>query len=160
MFVTRKTVFTIGFALSFFILFLASCRRINQSTELGDDLIPPVDNINTFDTTMIALGFNDTVRFADDSIYLSRNEEHFLGRINFDPFFGRTDARIFAQIKASGFGLYPFARRDSVKIDSLVLVLDYIETWGDTNMPQAIRVYEITSTHFSRDSIYLIRQEP
>ena len=157
---TRKIVFTIGLSLSFFILFLASCRRINQSTELGNDLIPPIDNINTFDTTLIALAFNDSIRFADDSIRMGEGGEHFLGLINNDPFFGRTDARIFAQIKPSGFGLYPFARRDSVKIDSLVLVLDYIETWGDSNVPQAVRVYEITSSHFSDDTIYLIREEP
>lgn len=29
-----------------------SCTKINEATELGDDLIPAVDNVNTFDTTL------------------------------------------------------------------------------------------------------------
>ena len=138
----------------------SACRKINDSTELGGGLIPPVDNITTFDTSISVQAFNDTFGLVTDSQYLSRNEEHFAGIINNDPFFGKTDARMFLELKPSVYGAYPFARRDSVKIDSIVLVLGYVETYGDTNTAQQIKVYEINpGNHFTADSNYLIRKE-
>jgi Domain of unknown function (DUF4270) len=138
----------------------SACRKINEATELGGDLVPPVDNINTFDTTVDVQTFNDTFGLANDSQYLARSEEHFLGLINSDNIFGRTDARIFLELKPTQYGTYPFARRDSVKIDSIVLVLDYLETYGDTNVAQAFKVYEIdNASNFKYDSAYLIRKE-
>jgi Domain of unknown function (DUF4270) len=138
----------------------SACRKINEATSLGGDLVPPVDNINTFDTTIDVQTFNDTFGLANDSQYLARSEDHFLGLINNDPFFGKTDARLFLEIKPTQYGTYPFARRDSVKIDSIVLVLDYKETYGDTNIAQALKVYEIdNSSNFRYDSSYLIRKE-
>ncbi len=140
----------------------SSCRKINEATELGGGLIPPVDNINTFDTSISVQGFNDTFGLANDSQYLSRTEEMFLGLINSpgDPFFGKTDARMFVEIKPAVFGIYPFARKDSVKIDSIVLELGYVETYGDTNTAQQFKVYEIDqSSNFKYDSSYLIRKE-
>lgn len=138
----------------------SACRRINEATELGAGLIPPVDNINTFDTSLSVQVFNDTFGLANDSQYLSRAEEQFLGLINNDPFFGKTDARMFFEIKPAIYGVYPFARKDSVKIDSIVLVLSYLETYGDTNTAQTIKVYEMDqSNNFKYDSAYLVRKE-
>ena len=65
----------------------SACRRINEATELGGGLIPPVDGINTFDTLINVQTFNDTFGLATDSQYLDKNQEFFLGRINNDPFF-------------------------------------------------------------------------
>lgn len=141
-------------------ILFSACRRINEATTVGSDLIPPVDNINTFDTIIDVTGFNDTFTFANDSQYLARGEEYFLGLINSDPFFGKTDARMFLEFKPVAYGVYPFARRDSVKIDSIVLVLDHLENYGDTLTPQLINVYEINnSSNFRYDSAYLIRKE-
>ena len=138
----------------------SACRKINESTELGGDLIPAVDNINTFDTLINVLGYNDTFGLSNDSQYLARSEEHFLGLINNDPFFGKTDARIFFELKPSFYPQYPFNRRDSIKIDSIVVVLNYIETYGDTNIAQSLKVYEIdNSNNFRYDSSYLVRKE-
>lgn len=144
------------------ILFISACKKINEATELGGGLIPPIDNITTFDTTLEVQAFNDTFSFLKDSARIARSDEHFLGMINNDPFFGKTDARIFMEIKPSVYGTYPFARKDSVKIDSVVLVLDYAETYGDTNIAQTINVYEIDNVpanNFKYDSAYLVRQE-
>ena len=127
---------------------------------MGAGLIPPVDNINTFDTSITIQAFNDTFGLANDSQYLSRNEEFFLGRINNDPFFGKTDAKLFLQLKPL-FYKFAFANSnpDSLHIDSVVLVLSYVETYGDSTIPQTVNVYEIdSSSDFRRDSFYLIRK--
>lgn len=157
----RKRYFAISFTAIVFIvaILFSACRKINDSTDLGGGLIPPVDNITTFDTTISVQAFNDTFGLANDSQYLSRGAEHFVGLINNDPFFGKTDARMYFELKPALYGTYPFARPDSVKIDSVVLVLNYLDTYGDTNAAQQLKVYEITSNNFTNDSSYLIRQE-
>jgi len=40
-------------------ILISGCRKINESTELGGGLIPPVDNINTFDPTLTVQGFQN-----------------------------------------------------------------------------------------------------
>lgn len=142
------------------LLFTIGCRKINEATDVGGDLIPAVDNITTFDTTLTVEAFNDSFTFANDSQYLARGEEMFLGKINSDPFFGKTDAQMFFELKPLIYGIYPFVRKDSIKIDSIVLVLDYLETFGDTNTAQSIKVYELDqSNNFTSDSAYLIRKQ-
>ncbi len=141
-------------------ILFSGCKKLNESTDLGGGLIPPVDNINTFDTSLNVLTFNDTLKFANDSIRLGAGEEFFLGKINNDPFFGKTDARLFLQLSPPS---YPFTflnkpTPDSLFIDSVVLVLDYVETYGDSITPQNINVYEVDqSSNFKPDSGYLIR---
>lgn len=142
-------------------ILFSACRKINEATDLGGDLIPPVDNINTFDTNLNVLAFNDTFSLAGDSTYLTKDAEFFLGKINIDPLFGQTDARMFFELKPPGFK-YAFADRpDSLKIDSVVLVLDYLETYGDTTTSQTVNVYELDqSNQFRSDTAYLIRKNP
>lgn len=143
------------------ILFPA-CRKINEATDLGGGLIPPIDNINTFDTIINALVYNDSIGLADDSLRVSKADEYFLGRISNDPFFGTTDARIFLELKPPS---YPFVfntgHTDSLHIDSVVLVLSHKENYGDTDLAQTINVYELDNNPgniFKPDSLYLIRQ--
>jgi hypothetical protein len=156
----RNSVLSVVAIVTAIAIVFSACRKINDATTVGGDLIPPVDNINTFDTLIDVTGYNDTFAFVNDSQYLARGEEYFLGLINNDPFFGKTDARLFLEFKPTAYGVYPFARKDSVKIDSIVLVLDYLETYGDTLTPQLINVYEIdNSSNFRFDSAYLIRKE-
>lgn len=137
------------------------CKKLNEATDLGGGLIPPVDNINTFDTSIQVLTYNDTLRIFNDSVRLGTNDEFFLGKINSDPFFGKTDARLFLELKPPN---YPFVFKnihgpDSLFIDSVVLVLDYVETYGDSITSQNINVYEIDqASNFKPDSAYLIRQ--
>lgn len=137
----------------------SACKKINEATELGGSLIPPIDNITTFDTSLTVQAFNDTFGLANDSQYLSRNEEFFLGKINSDPFFGQTDARMFFELKPFFYKYYFANKPDSLYIDSVVLVLNYLETYGDTNSAQTINVYELDqSNSFRSDTSYLIRK--
>ena len=140
----------------------SSCKHINESTELGGGLIPPVDNINTFDTSLTVETYNNIFSLANDSQYIARSEEYFLGRINNDPFFGKTDARIFLELKPL-FYKFAFANSDptKLKIDSVVLVMSYADTYGDSTIPQTVNVYEITNPNvsdFRADSSYLVRK--
>jgi hypothetical protein len=140
-------------------LFFSACKKLNDSTELGGDLIPEVDNIHTFDTILTIEGFNDIFQDINDSIFSNGSDEHFLGRIDNDPIFGKTDARLSLELKPSRYKFGFINRPDSLHIDSIVLALDYIETYGDTVMPQTISVYEIDpSSQFSDTANYLIRK--
>ena len=141
-------------------IILFSCKKINDATELGGDLIPPVDNITTFDTTLEVQAFNDSFTLLTDSTLSYPDYEHFLGKISNDPFFGKTDARMFLELKPS-FYKYTFLNKpDSLHIDSVVLVLDYVETYGDTTVPQTINVYEIGGQigDFRYDTTYRLRE--
>ncbi|WP_276502209.1 DUF4270 domain-containing protein [Terrimonas pollutisoli] len=140
------------------IILLVSCKKINESTSLGGDLIPPVDNINTFDTTLEVQAFNDTFTVLTDTLRYSSAYTNFLGQINTDPFFGKTDAKIFLELKPPSYP-YTFANKpDSLHIDSVVLVLNYVETYGDTLTPQTVNVYEIPQSSDFGDTSYTLRK--
>jgi hypothetical protein len=142
-------------------IIFSSCKKINASTDLGGGLIPPVDNITTFDTSLTVQAFNDTFGLATDSLGLLKNDEHFLGRINNDAFFGTTNAKLYLELKPSSYPFTFLNRSDSLVIDSVVLMLDYTGTYGDTNTVQTINVNEMPqsgSDYFKSDSNYRIRQ--
>ena len=92
------------------IILLVSCKKINESTSLGGDLIPPVDNINTFDTTLEVQAFNDTFTVLTDTLRYNSAFTNFLGQINTDPFFGKTDAKIFLELKPPSYP-YTFSNK-------------------------------------------------
>lgn len=148
------------FALLTFLSFylFSSCTKINEATELGADLIPAVDNVNTFDTTITLQAayrpFNDTSRHLI-------NENMALGKIS-DPVFGTSTADIYFNLSSGSsgqtYGTYPFgAHKDSVLgIDSVVLSLSYQGAYGDTaNSQLSVQVTEISpSGTFKDDSVY------
>jgi len=146
----------------FSLLFLvSSCKRINEATDLGGEIIPEVDGVNTFDTTLTSLETYNHIFEADkDSIRVTRNEDHILGNIINDPLFGPTNARMFLDLKPELFpwsfsGIY---NKDSLQIDSVVLVLGWKDTYGDTVAPQKVNVWEIDpNADFRIDSFYTIR---
>ena len=142
-----------------FLFVISSCRKINAVTELGGGLIPAVDNITTFDTTITVEAYNDLFTILNDSIRSSSSDEQFLGLINNDPFFGKTDARMFFQLTPPNYRYSFLGKPDSLHLDSIVLVLDYNSTYGDTTVAQTINVYEIDPfVEFRRDSNYLVRE--
>lgn len=145
-----------------------SCRKINSATQIGGDLIPPVDNITTFDTTLNVEVYNDVFSLLNDStryaptLNISNSYVDYilyLGKISNDPFFGKTNAELYFQLKPSYYQ-YTFGNRpDSLHIDSVVLVLGFNDIYGDTNTLQTVNVYEIDqSSDFRADSAYLVRQ--
>ena len=154
---SKIVVLSFGVFVTTVFLLFQSCRKINLATQLGQDVIPIVDNINTFDTILSVETYNELFTLLNDTVYLLNNDEHFLGKISNDPLFGNTDARLFLQLKPV---LYPhtFGRTDSLKIDSIVLVLGYNQTYGDTLQDQTVNVYKLdNNVDFRRDSSYNIR---
>ena len=162
----RQLALTLASLITGLVISLSSCKKINEATELGGGLIPPVDNINTFDTSLTVEAYNDlftlggTDPLKEDSLTGSYTDEQFLGVIDNDPLFGKTDAQMFFELKPLNYK-YTFGNRpDSLHIDSVVLVLDYVETYGDTLAPQTINAYEIdqSTPDFRVDTSYFIRR--
>jgi len=160
----KHLVITLGAIITSTLILLNSCRKINEATTLGGDLIPPVDNIHTFDTTLEVEAYNELFTLLNDSTRVAYNANQVLGYVSNDPIFGKTDARMFLELKPT---TYPFTFAnlpDSVYIDSVVLILESTGVWGDTNINQTINVYELDQTNnFTniKDSAfqaYLVRQ--
>ena len=155
----RQLALLLGAIITSFVILFSACKKINSSTELGTGLIPGVDNITTFDTTIDVQAFNDTFGIVNDSTRFSYTDEAFLGRINSDPIFGKTDARLFFELKPSTYKFAFANKSDSLFLDSVVLILDYHDSYGDTTVQQTINVYELDqSNSFKPDSVYLIRE--
>lgn len=114
-----------------------ACTKI-ENTTLGGDLIPSVDNINTFDTVLEVIATNE---IPNDSTRLFVNDAHIAGAIDNDPQFGSSRASIFFEMKPSS---YPYlVSTDSIThFDSAVLVLDYLGYYGDSVSPVTLRLYE------------------
>jgi hypothetical protein len=144
------------------LLIISSCKKINEATDLGDDIIPGVDGVNTFDTTMSVETYNSIFEALKDSVRVGRNNDHILGNITNDPFFGKTNAKIFLELKPEFYkwnfsGVY---NRDSLYIDSVVMVLGWTANYGDTTVQQRVRVFEMDQTNnFKIDSFYNLRQQ-
>ena len=134
----------------FSIALLFSCTKINEATELGDELIPAVDNVNTFDTTLDVQAAY--FRYEDSSKHLI-SENMALGTIN-DPAFGNTTADMYFNLSSTVYGSSPF--KDTVEaIDSVVLSVSYRSAYGDT-LPSnqiTVQVSEINSGNGFEDSV-------
>ena len=133
-----------------FIFLSWNCTKID-TTNLGANLIPVVDNIHTFDTTfnVIANNFDPVVC---DSIY--RNDLHALGIISADPYFGKTNANLYFELKPDFFPFrFPASDNGTLVVDSIVLVLHYSHSYGDTLLPQKVQVYQLADP-FKSDSTY------
>lgn len=139
------------------VVLLVSCNKINLPTEMGQDLIPPVDNIHTFDTTLEVETYNKLFTFADDSARSTSSNFQYLGLMN-DPIFGKTDAQMFFQLVPENGKLTFKSVPGKRTIDSIVLSISYIGTYGDTTIPQTISVSELSlSNNFKADSAYSMR---
>ena len=125
------------------LFFAIGCTKIDTTT-LGENLIPPVDNIHTFDTTyqVIAVNYDST---ECDSV--SRASLQPLGIIANDPLFGATQANVYVEMKPDYFPYnFPVADANSIEIDSAVLVLPYSHSFGDTNQIQKINLYQLSDS--------------
>lgn len=144
------------------LLIISSCRKINEATDLGDEIIPGVDGVNTFDTTLTVETYDTIFNPLKDSVRVGRGNDHILGNITNDPFFGKTNARIFLELKPEFYkwnfsGIY---KKDSLFLDSVVMVLGWNGTYGDTLAQQRVRVWEMDpSSYFKIDSFYTLREK-
>jgi len=157
--VTIRPIRFILFCLSL-IFIVSSCKRINEATDLGTD-IPGLEGVNTYDTTLTSLQtYNHIFDPLKDSVRVGFVSDQILGNISGDPLFGKTNAKMFLQLKPETYpwsfsGIYP---KDSLEIDSVVLVLGYSGgLYGDTVASQKITVKEIDQfSDFRVDSFYTI----
>jgi hypothetical protein len=135
-----------------------SCKKINEPTTIGGNLIPAVDNINTFEAFLDA---NTVNKFFDDSTKLSSAQQVALGYID-DPKFGSTKADIYFNVAPAITNSNPFKHKDSViSIDSVVLSLAYTSYYGDTDATQTVKVFEISqSSEFTDTTLYRFDRQP
>ncbi len=161
----RRFLFNFSIYSSVFLLIITSgCTKID-STSLGADLIPAVDNVTTFADTLEVFG---TQGIFYDSTKLSVTSDHVIGAITNDPYFGTTRADAFLELKPGFFPFYFGAAGDTVVavlhgtpgtsgFDSAVLCLSFKAFYGDTTIPHNLRVYKIdnTTTNFYDTARYL-----
>jgi hypothetical protein len=153
------------YAILFLLISAFSCTKID-STSLGSELIPAVDNVSTFADTLDIIGTQGTF---NDSSRAFINDLHLLGGITNDPVFGTTKAEVFLELKPS---FYPYffgsagdtirnPAADSTGYDSVVLCLSTKSFYGDTTRPHKLKVYRIknSNTDFT-DSLYLLNYRP
>ncbi len=133
------------------LFFVYGCTKID-TTKLGQGLIPVVDNIHTFDTTLNVIANNFDDPSICDSVY--RTDLHALGYISNDPLFGSTSASIYMELKPSAYPFaFPASDAGTLAIDSAVLVLSYSHSYGDTNALQKVEVYPLLD-NFKVDTTY------
>ena len=153
----KQNLFLFSLACLAFSLLLNSCKRINEATELGGDLIPAVDNINTFEVNYPVEGYNN---LYNDTTKVLGSEQVALGTVN-DPEFGTTKSDIYFNVVPTGNMLNPFYNKDSIQgIDSVVLSLSYLNTFGDTNSVQSVSVEEIAQGSDFSDTAIFKRNHP
>ena len=139
-------------------IFGLNCTKLD-TTDIGSDLLPAVDNVHTFDTLLTV---NSTQGLFPDSTYIGKSEDFALGAINNDPLFGTTRSHIFMQLKPAFYPYYLGNSGDTLNgfgagIDSVVLCLKYHGFWGDSALPVHLEVREVNDGSF-RDSVY--KQNP
>lgn len=145
-----------------------NCTKID-TTKIGQDLIPAVDNVHTFADTLTVIGTQGVL--TRDTTRIAISDLHALGSINNDPLFGKTDANIYLQMKPAFFPYYFGANKDTIAqpfapagtgYDSLVLCLAYHGFYGDSTKAQHLQVLEIDAaeTNFKNDSAYQTNYQP
>jgi hypothetical protein len=137
------------------IVFISSCK---ENTILPPDLVPPIDNINTFlDTSLTVItnniyqdsvltgGLNGSTRISNSSSYY-----HALGVIS-DMNFGKMVAGFHTEVLPPN-NLFSY-KGTNVIVDSIILAIPYRSSFGDTlnAIPQTFNVYRSLKS-FSRDS--------
>jgi hypothetical protein len=126
-----------------FFVFSFGCTKID-TTSLGQNLIPAIDNIHTFDTTFQVIGINYDSTECDT---IHRTSLQALGIIQNDPLFGSTSANIYVEFKPASYPYnFPVADANSIRIDSAVMVLDYSYSYGDTNQIQKVAIYQLSDS--------------
>ena len=125
------------------LFFAIGCTKIDTTT-LGENLIPTIDNVHTFDTTykVIAVNYDST-----DCDTVFRTALQPLGIISNDPLFGKTVANVYVEMTPEYFPyIFPAADANSIEIDSAILVLQYSHSFGDTNQVQKVNVYQLSDS--------------
>ncbi len=142
----------------FGVVALVACRKVNEATTLGSGLIPPIDNITTFETFLDIESdnkvFTDTTKVYYDDLMA-------LGHISNDPEFGATHANAYFSVSRQAYYSNPFTHKDStIIIDSVVLSLSVEALYGDTNTTQTVRVFEVAQNSGFNDTTLFRYNQP
>lgn len=138
--VSNNTI-RIFFISLFSTLLFSACTRIGTS-ELGLGLLPSMDAFNTKDTILDVI--TETIE-RTDSMRVYATDDHVLGNITNDPIFGTTNASMYFQVKPSFFPFFIAGSKDSLVVDSAVLVLSYKGFYGDTTKPVKVQLKRISA---------------
>jgi hypothetical protein len=152
----KKRSLLLFLAFGFIIIFFGSCTKLNEATEIGGNLIPTVDNITTFDTT---ISINSTYAPLSDTGRFYYNDLAAIGKMN-DPVFGGTSANAYFNVSSPSYGVMPFQGTNQI-VDSVVLSLSYHSSYGDSAAGnfQTYNVYEIDhNSNFRSDTTYQFTQ--
>jgi hypothetical protein len=135
-FFTLRRIFIFGVVS---MAFFSGCTRIS-STDIGSGLIPPIDGVTTKDTLLDVI----TDSFDDlDSVRVYKGDNQVVGAITNDPIFGKTKASMYFEMGPQAFPFYIPGHKDSLVVDSAVLVLSYKGVYGDSTAPLRLHVFEI-----------------
>ena len=121
-------------------LLLSACTRIGSS-ELGLGLLPSMDAYNTKDTILDVI--TETLD-RPDSMRVYASDDHVLGNITNDPIFGTTNASMYFQLKPGFFPYFIAGNKDSLVVDSAILILSYKGFYGDTSKPVKVQLKRIS----------------
>jgi hypothetical protein len=136
------------------ILIFGSCNKID-TTDLGSELIPGSDNVATIDLTLPLITDN-LLTPETDTIKMLYTELHTAGIIENDLEFGTTETHFYSSFVTSQSHTYPFVKRDTVRIDSVVLSLGFNQLYGDSNSLENFEVREILPGFPFKDTGYQI----
>jgi hypothetical protein len=125
------------------ILAFASCKKSPET--IGNNLISENNYIGVYHTDTVEIMCHSYF----DSVSTKNTSYALLGSMK-DPVFGTSEAGFYSQFRLSlagqSFGSDPV-------LDSLVLQLSIANYYGDTNVFQTARVYELTDS-LSRETLY------
>ena len=110
---------------------------------MGLGLLSPQDYFNTKDTSLDVI--TTTVDYPD-TLRIYGSDYHVLGNITDDALFGSTKASMFFQLVPSSFPFFIPGNRDSLEVDSAVLVLSYKGFYGDSTKPVILNLKRIDNS--------------
>ena len=127
---------------SFTGLLFSACTKVS-TTDMGLGLLPSMDYFNTKDTV---LEMTTTTVDYPDSLRVYGSDYQLVGNITDDAIFGSTNASMFFQLKPSSFPFYIPGNRDSLEVDSAVLILSYKGFYGDSTKPLVLNLRRIDAS--------------
>ncbi len=154
----KKTFNAIAFIGIIAWLLAVSCTKFD-TTKLGTDIIPEVDNITTFADTLDIIS-SQGIFTNEDTVKMNSADGFLVGQISNDPDFGTTKAELFFEPKPFGYPYYIGDIHDTIlQIDSLVLCLSYKGFYGDSSVVQQLQLFEVDgqADSFWKDSTILNR---
>ena len=125
-----------------FVSFLFSaCTRIG-TTEMGLGLLPSADAFNTKDTILTVE--TETVD-RPDSLRVYGSDDQVVGTITNDALFGSTTASVYFNLKPTYFPFLFSGSKDSLIVDSAVLILSYKGFYGDSSKPVTLNLRRLSA---------------